>query len=74
MAETLGIREIHKMEPLTKILSRENFPLYGSFGMYHVNEMTQGEEVCTIQTSFEDLRLYFCLVTGRQASGVHASP
>ena len=42
--------------------------------MYRVNEMAQGEELCTIQTSFKGLRLYFCLVTGRQASGVYAPP
>ena len=42
--------------------------------MYRVNKMAQGEEVCTIQTSFKDLRLYFCSVTGRQASGEHVPP
>ena len=39
-----------------------------------MNEMAQGKEACTIQTSFEDLKLYFCLVMGRQASGKHAPP
>ena len=38
----------------------------------HVNEMVHSDEVCTIQTAFEDLRLYFCLETGHQVSGVHA--
>ena len=42
--------------------------------MYCVNEMAQGKEACIIQTSFKDLKLYFCLVTDCQASGVYAPP